>query len=106
MPRFDGSGPRGQGPGTGRGRGYCRTGYGRGGGYDPGRGAGSGQGRGRRFQGRGYEPPTGNPTSVGYNPGIEARPARQPDVAELQAQEQMLIQGLRAIRERLAALEG
>lgn len=72
MPRFDGTGPRGQGPMTGRGEGYCavklpapgQASYGYAGqrgipvrltappawlGHMSGRGRGAGRGRGRRL---------------------------------------------------------
>ncbi|MBW1917775.1 MAG: DUF5320 domain-containing protein [Deltaproteobacteria bacterium] len=105
MPRFDGTGPRGQGPGTGRGRGYCRTRYEGRGRFGPGRGAGSGRGLVCRFQGRGYGALAWDPTPAGYLPGRGAYPTRQPELAELQTQEQMLTQELRALRDRIAALE-
>ncbi|OPX19167.1 MAG: hypothetical protein BZ151_10735 [Desulfobacca sp. 4484_104] len=103
MPKFDGTGPRGQGPGTGRGRGYCRSGYQRQNGR--GRGPGLGRGQGRRFWGSSYVTPALRANQPGYGslPQIYSNP--QGELADLQVQEKLLTQELKEIRNRIAAVE-
>jgi hypothetical protein len=87
MPRFDGTGPRGQGPRTGRGLGSC--GYGMGYGRGSGRGWGLGYGRGWGY---------GVPWSYRQPTTTEERAMVQDDIAALKEE-------LKAAEERLNQLE-